>query len=341
MISIKSLQIQNRQSKIQNRIMLSRVADNLYWLSRYLERAEHTARVLDLTLNLLLEQHSDQEMKARMNRVLDGLFASSLPENASLYDMTKALACDPKNSASISFCIAKARENARQIREQISSEMWEHLNALYLEITTTEIDDIWHNQTTHEYFRKVKEGAQLFQGLAGSTMSRNECWQFLQLGRYIERATYNAHFLDVQITELQKSEHYPVVAKDFMNWVGLLKCFTAFEAYCKVYTADLRPDRIIEFLLLNTEFPHSIRFSVDKMEQALNSIEEMTEVKRSGKLKRLVGKLRSDLRFSQIDEILEAGLANYLEGIQQQNSRIHDGIYDLYISYPIDQAIAL
>lgn len=320
--------------------MLSRVADNLYWMSRYLERAEHTARVLDLTLNLLLEQNSGEQMQVRMNRVLEGLFAKSLPENASLYDMTNALAFDPKNSASISFCLAKARENARQIREQISSEMWEHLNALYLEITNISIDDVWQNQTIHQYFRKVKEGAQLFQGLAASTMSRNECWQFLQLGRYIERATYNAHFLDVQVAELQKSEHYPVVAKDFMNWVGLLKCFTAFEAYCKVYTADLKPDRIIEFLLLNSEFPHSIRFSVDKMEQSLNAIEEMTEVKRSGKLKRMVGKLRSDLRFSQIDEILESGLANYLEEIQRQNAKIHDGIYDVYISYPIDQAIA-
>lgn len=320
--------------------MLSRVADNLYWLSRYLERAEHTARVLELTLNLLLEHHSDEQIQGRMNRVLEGLFAESLPENASLYDMTKALAFDPKNSASISFCLAKARENARQIREQISSEMWEQLNALYLEVTGIKIDDVWQNQTTHGYFQKVKEGAHLFQGLASSTMSRNECWQFLQLGRYIERATYNARFLDVQIAELQKSEHYPVVAKDFMNWVGLLKCFTAFEAYCKVYTADLKPDRIIEFLLLNSEFPHSIRFSVDKMEQSLNTIEEMTEVKRSGKLKRMVGKLRSDLRFSQIDEILESGLANYLEGIQRQNARIHDGIYDVYISYPIEQAIA-
>ncbi|MEK7722848.1 MAG: alpha-E domain-containing protein, partial [Acidobacteriota bacterium] len=307
--------------------MLSRVADNLYWLSRYLERAEHTARVLELTLNLLLEQTSGEDMQTRMNRVLEGLFAQSLPEDASLYDMTNALAFDVKNPASISFCLAKARENARQIREQISSEMWEQLNALYLEITNTSIDDVWRNQTTHQHFRKIKEGAQLFQGLAASTMSRNECWQFLQLGRYIERATYNAHFLDVQIAELQKSEHYPVVAKDFMNWVGLLKCFTAFEAYCKVYTADLRPDRIIEFLLLNSEFPHSIRFSIDKMEQALNAIEEMTEEKRSGKLRRLVGKLRSDLRFSQIDEILESGLANFLEGIQRQNAKIHNGIY--------------
>jgi len=319
--------------------VLSRVADNLYWLSRYLERAEHTARVLDLTMNMLLEQRSDDQMQARMNRVLEGLFAQTLPENASLFDLTQELAFNPKNTASISFCLASARENARQIREQISSEMWEHLNALYFKVTQTSIEDVWHSQTLHSFFRTVKEGAQLFQGLTGSTMSRNECWRFLQVGRYIERATYNAHFLDVQIAELQRSENYPVIAKDFMNWVGLLKCFTAFEAYCKVYTADLKPDRIIEFLLLNAEFPHSVRFSVDKMCEALNSIEEMTETKRAGKLKRVVGKLQSELGFSQIDEVLESGLANYLQKIQQQSAQIHNGIYDVYISYPIDQAI--
>ena len=111
--------------------MLSRVADNLYWLSRYLERAEHTARVLDLTLNLLLEQRSDEALSGRIKNLLDGLFADSLPENATLYDMTQALAFDRKNTSSINFCVNQARENARQIREQISSEMWEQLNMLF------------------------------------------------------------------------------------------------------------------------------------------------------------------------------------------------------------------
>ncbi|HQU82618.1 MAG TPA: alpha-E domain-containing protein [Pyrinomonadaceae bacterium] len=320
--------------------MLSRVADNLYWLSRYLERAEHTARVLDLTLNLLLEQRTNEPLQARMNRVMEGLFAQTLPENATLFELTAELAFNPKNTASISFCLANARENARQIREQISSEMWEHLNGLYFKVTQTSVEDVWYSQSMHSFFRMVKEGAQLFQGLTGSTMSRNECWRFLQVGRYLERATYNAHFLDVQIAELQRSEHYPVISKDFMNWVGLLKCFTAFEAYCKVHTADLKSERIIEFLLLNAEFPHSVRFSIDKMSEALNSIEAMTETKRAGKLKRLTGKLRSELGYSQIDEVLESGLTDFLNGIQRQTARIHDGIYDVYIAYPIEEAIA-
>jgi uncharacterized alpha-E superfamily protein len=319
--------------------MLSRVADNLYWLSRYLERAEHTARVLDLTLNLLLEQRSDAAMNERIKNLLDGLFAESLPENATLYDMTQALAFDRKNHASINFCVAEARENARQIREQISSEMWEHLNTLFHKINRVRIEHVWQTQTTHGFFRDVKEGAQLFQGLTDSTMSHNECWQFLQLGRHIERANYNAHFLDVQFQVLRQSKDYPLIAEDFMDWVGLLKCFTAFEAYCKVYTADLRPERVIEFLLLNNEFPHSIRFAVDSMEKALKAIDETTETKRAGLVSRLIGKLKSELSFSHIDEIMETGLSDYLDGIQKQSGRIHDAIYEVYISYPIEKAL--
>jgi uncharacterized alpha-E superfamily protein len=319
--------------------MLSRVADNLYWLSRYLERAEHTARVLDLTLNMMLEQSSDEAVHERIKTLLDGLFAESLPENASLYDMTQALAFDRKNHASINFCVAQARENARQVREQISSEMWEHLNTLFHKINGVKIEDVWHTQTTHSFFREVKEGAQLFQGLTDSTMSHNECWQFLQIGRYIERANYNSHFLDVQFSVLQKSKYYPMIAEDFMDWVGLLKSFTAFEAYCKVYTADLRPARVIEFLLLNEQFPHSIRFSVDMVEQALNAIDRMTETKRAGLVSRLIGKLKSDLSFSQVDEIIESGLSSYLDEIQKQSGRIHSAIYDVYISYPIEKAL--
>ena len=320
--------------------MLSRVADNLYWLSRYLERAEHTARVLDLTLNQLLEQRSDEAMNGRIKNLLDGLFAEALTENATLYDMTQALAFDRKNHASINFCIAQARENARQIREQISSEMWEHLNTLFHKTNRVRIEDVWHTQTTHGFFRVVKEGAQLFQGLTDSTMSHNECWQFLQLGRYIERANYNSHFLDVQFGVLSDSKYYPEIAQDFMDWVGLLKCFTAFEAYCKVHTADLRPERVIEFLLLNQEFPHSIRFAVDAMEKALMAIDEATETKRAGLPNRLIGKLKSDLSYSHIDEIMETGLSDYLDGIQKQSGRIHNAIYDVYISYPIEKAIA-
>ena len=320
--------------------MLSRVADHLYWLNRYLERTEHTARVLDLTLNMLLEQRSEKVTNERMNRLLESLYAQSLNEGATLYDFTHALACNQSNPASIISSLAQARENARQIREQISSEMWEHLNTLYHQIRRTNIEDVWQAQTTHTFFRNIKEGVQLFQGLTDSTMSHNECWQFLQVGRYMERANCIARLLDVQFRALQQSTYYPVIAKDYLDWVGLLKCCTAFEAYCKVYTADLRPERIAEFLLLNIEFPHSIHFSVDMIDHALKAIDSATATTRAARLNRMIGKLKAQLRFSQIDEVMESGLSNYLQEIQKQCGKIHDAIYEVFITYPVEKALA-
>lgn len=320
--------------------MLSRVADNMYWLSRYLERAEHTSRALNLTLNLLLEQRSAAAVQARVGRFVESLSAERLPAKTTLYDMTYSLAFDRENSSSITFCLSRARENARQIREQISSEMWEHLNTLYHRVKQTSFDSIWHAQTTHRFLSEVVQGSHLFQGITDSTMSHNEGWHFLQLGRYLERANFNAHYLDVQFRQLQQSPDHPAITKDFMDWVGLLKSFTAFESYCKVYSADLRADQILEFLLLNEEFPHSIRFSIDNAEQALKAIDRFTETKRAGSITRLIGKLRSDLNFAQIDEIMEYGLSNYLERLQAECGKVHEAVNRVYISYSVDRALA-
>ena len=311
----------------------------MYWLARYLERAEHTSRALNLTLNLLLEQRSAEAVQDRIGRLLESLSAKKPETDLTLYDMTHLLAFDRANAASISFCIARARENARQIREQISSEMWEHLNTLYHRVMQTSLDSVWHTQTTHRFLSGVVEGAHLFQGISDSTMSHNEGWHFLQLGRYLERANFTARFLDVQFRELRLSRDYPAITKDFMEWVGLLKSFTAFEAYCKVYSADLRADRILEFLVLNEEFPHTIRFSIDSAEQALRAIDRFTETKRAGRITRLIGKLRSDLSFAQMEEIMDYGLSNYLEKLQTECGKVHEAVIGVYISYTVERAL--
>lgn len=310
----------------------------MYWLSRYLERAEHTARALNLTLNILLEQRSPDAVNSRANRLLESLFAEPV-ENPDLYGITEALAFDRENAASITFCISRARENARQIREQISSEMWEHLNELYHQVLNTSIDSVWQSQTTHRFLTEMVKGVHLFQGLTDSTMSHNEGWYFLRLGRYLERANYSAHFLDVQFRELQKSPDFPAITKDYMEWVGLLKSFTGFESYCKVYSADLRVDKILEFLLLDEQFPHSIRFSINNAEHALRAIDNFTETKRAANVTRVIGKLRSDLSFAQIDEIMEFGLSNYLQKMQAECGKVHDAFNRIYISYEVDKAI--
>lgn len=315
-------------------VTLSRVADTLYWLSRYLERAEHTARLLDLQLHLMLDQ-TQATVEPRFRRLLDALYINP-PESLSVnaYAIANLLTFDMSNDNTIVSCIAAARENARHVREQISSEMWEQVNRLYFQVRSSNIDKIWHDQP-HLFYQAVKDGCHLFQGITDGTMNNGEGWQFIQVGRYLERACSIARLLSVHYRDFYVDGG--MQARDFMEWTGLLKSCTAFEAYCKVYTADLRPDRIAEFLILNAEFPHSIRFSVKEMFSALQSIASATGSKHAGRVNRLVGRLRATVDYSQVDEILASGLHRYLENIQDQCSMIHDAIYQAYILYPADE----
>src|SRR5215210_6198332 len=183
------------------RAMLSRVADSLYWMSRYLERAEHTARLVDVGLNLMLDQ-SPASAERRWGRLLESLNAP--PQLVGLSDpdrITQAMTFEMENETSIVACIASARENLRQVREQISSEMWEQLNRLFIHVKGASMEDIW-NTGSHEFFRSVKEGAHLFQGITDATMNHGEGWHFMQVGRSIERASATATLLDAHLNEL-------------------------------------------------------------------------------------------------------------------------------------------
>jgi uncharacterized alpha-E superfamily protein len=319
--------------------MLSRVADTLYWMSRYLERAEHTARLLDLQLHTMLEQNSAEE-RDRWKRILGSLYITVPPDvPADAYHLTQLVTFESGNSNAITSCIAAARENARQVREQISSEMWEQVNRLSLQVKQTRLDKIWEDQP-HEFFRSVKEGVHLFQGITDSTMNHGEGWQFIQVGRNIERAISIASLIKVHFAQWPNIDYRHIAPGDFMDWVALLKSCTAFEAYCKVYTADVRPDHVAEFLILNPEFPHSIRFAVNQIQASLQAVAQSTESKRSRQVNRLAGRLRATLDYGQVDEIIDNRLYTYLDDIQAQCDQIHDAIYRAYITYPIEELVS-
>jgi uncharacterized alpha-E superfamily protein len=318
--------------------MLSRVADSLYWMSRYLERAEHSARLIDTHLNLMLDMSADSADR-RWRRVLSCLPVQSKGEPPTeTQDIIRELTFSPRNRSSIVSCISTARENARQVREQVSSEMWTQLNRLFHEVKRAGSEDLGEVQPL-EFLNAVKDGSMLFQGITDSTMNHGEGWQFIRLGRCMERAVATATVLDAHFREFLRPPDALGEAADPLEWVGLLKCCTAFEAYCKVYTAKLSPSRIAEFLLLNAEFPHSARFCVDRVLSALTAIEESTYRRKGESVRRLAGRLRAQLEFSQIDEILAGGLHPYLVRIQKECANIHSAIHEVYIAYPIEAAL--
>lgn len=318
--------------------MLSRVADSLYWMSRYLERAEHTARLIEVDLQLRLDQ-SPESGAGRWLRLLNALQTPG-PEDAKIdaASITHLLTLERTNPSSILSCVSAARENLRQVREQCSTEMWEQLNRLYLQVSNTSKAESWL-LNSHIFFRAVLEGAHLFQGVTDSTMSHGEGWQYIQLGRYVERTDTLARLIGTHFGSLTQPSDQAVESEEYLEWVGLLKSCTAFEAYCKAYTAEMRPLRVAEFLLLNPEFPHSVRFSVDMVHASLARIGEMTERKAEQPV-RLAGRLQATLSFSQIEEILASGASAYVDSVCWQCAQAHTAIHQVYFDYSVESALA-
>jgi len=329
--------------------MLSRVADSLYWMSRYLERAEHTARLLDVNLNLMLDE-SAASAERRWQRVLLALGnPRDIVWNGDPYILTHELTFDTSHKGSIVSCIIAARENSRHVREQISTEQWHRLNSLYLEVTRPPMQSpsemqsmalLSSTERQTEFLQRVMEAAHQFQGVTDSTMNHGEGWHFIQVGRYIERASATAKLIEAYHNDLWTiPEHLPE-GNEYLDWMGLLRSATAFEAYCKVYTADLTPERILEFLLLDPEFPHSLRFSIDNLQHALDAIQEKSGKKRTVELSRLAGRLQASLSFSCVEDILDQDIVAYLHTIQAQCREIHETIFEMYVDYSIQAALA-
>ena len=295
-------------------------------MARYLERAEHTARIIGVQMNLMLEHGSVTEAE-RWERILQSLGDPEIDSpSREAPALTRALLFDAACGESIHSCINTARENSRQVRNQISSEMWEQLNRLYHDVRSAASDRL---PQPLDFLSRVDVGVHLFHGITDSTMSHNEGWQFIQIGRFLERATNTARLLDVHF------RHTP--GEGYLEWVGLLRSCTAFEAYCREYTADVRPGRLADFLLLDSDFPHSIRFSLDRVHAALRSLPGSDDM--GSRSTRLAGRLQSTLRYLQIDEILANGMHDQLDDIRRQCGQIHTAFQESYIDYSIEAAL--
>ena len=253
-----------------------------------------------------------------------GAAASNVDPQRALF----LLVADPEGAFSIVKCIGGARENARQVREEISYEMWEHLNRLFHDVNGFELrpDD---DAGAMRVVTLVREGSYRFSGVTAATMNHDEAWHFIQLGKYIERACNLCVLLDAYFVADKHA--------DDLDWVGLLSSCTAFEAYCKACTAELKPERIANFLLLKPEFPYSVRYSLDRMHEALTAIRDLSLSRRTEKIERLIGRLRSMVAYVQVNEIL-AGMHKYLLAIIDQCRELHAAVNELYIEYPIEVA---
>ena len=233
---------------------------------------------------------------------------------------------------SVLACVTSARENARQVREEINSDMWEQLNALFLRLKQARTEGIWAGRP-HFICRMAIEGVHLFAGVTDATMSHNEGWQYLQAGRYLERAGATAALVDLHFRDDAR------VPPNHAEWVGLLRSCAALEAYCRCYTAYIRPELVAEFLLLNQDFPRSVRFAAACVESSLRAVSQLAGRTSDGRAERLAGRLHASLDYGQVDEILSEDPHAYLESVGRYCAQIHAAAYQSYITYPIDSAL--
>jgi uncharacterized alpha-E superfamily protein len=261
----------------------------------------------------------------------------SMPSDGDLAAHATEQVLDLANRDSIAASISAARENARQVREQISSEMWQQINRLFLAVKRDAPDPGWTGRT-HDFLMSVIEGVHLFQGITNATMTHGEGWHFIELGRYVERAGATAALLEVHYSD-PPGPSTSAVGGEYVEWVGLLRSCCAFEAYCRQYTADLRGDRIAEFLILSAQFPRSVRYAARHIQSSLQTIAQLTG-RGPGRAERLAGRLLASLDYGQVDEIMSGNLLEYLQSIVRQAGQIGAAVHQQYVSYPVEKSLS-
>ncbi len=316
--------------------MLSRIADSLFWLARYIERAEDTARILDVTYHTLLEQ-AQQPYRLRWDPLVsmagEETTYRQLYSEANAHNVFEFLAFSADNPSSIMQCVKKARENARTIRDRISREMWEDLNGLYFTL------ERFHPQEEiaagpHRFCEKVIFGSHRFHGVTDATLPHDEGWDFLRIGWALERAEMTARLVDVQYQTLLDAPG-SVSAPDNHQWMAVLKSVGAYEAYHRQYHAAIQPERVAEMLILHPQHPRSIRFSMTEMQAGLRAISKTGAGSYANEAERITGKVLERLRYDRIEEIFSGGLHDYLTELIRMLNAIGGAIARSYFYYAV------
>jgi uncharacterized alpha-E superfamily protein len=315
--------------------MLSRVADALFWMSRYLERAEHSARLLDVRFHLELDLHGvlagPNEFQwtslaaILQQQIPDRARSSPSPQTAINHWFT----FDVQNPNSIMSCITRSRGNARSVRGSINSQMWRELNKLYLQLR----DPAFCAQAAespHEFYEAVECGSCVFQGVCDTTLSRDEGWQFIQLGKLLERVDKTLRILDIQYHLLRELNNPADLSLGNLLWGAVLRSCRAYEAYQRIFVGRIEPDRVVEFLLMHEEFPRSVRFCLEGAAAALEAIEGPATGRRPGEAECELGLILAELRYRDVQHVLSGDLHTFLSNLQSRSGKVGLAVQQRY-----------
>jgi len=312
--------------------MLSRVANSIYWMSRYLERAENVARFIGVNLNLILDMPEEygEQWAPLVNISGDRELFKRLYGTPTRENVLQFLTFERENPNSILSSVRSARENARSVREIISSEMWEQANRFYLMVKHASENNI-STDNPHNFYSDVKTESHLFDGITEATMSHGEAWHFLQVGELLERADKTSRILDVKYYILLPDEQAVGTAVDNIQWAALLKSVSALEMYRKHFK-QISPAKVADFLILNREFPRSVHSCLRRAAYSLHAITGSQMGSFSNKAEQRMGRLLAELNYTQIEEIIVGGMHEFFEGLQSRLNGIDDCIFETYFT---------
>ncbi len=312
--------------------MLSRVADSIYWMSRYIERAENVARFIDVNLLMMLdlpgssgEQWEPLVITTGDNHLFAERYGAATREN-----VIQFLTFDSENPNSIISCLRAARENARTIREIISSEIWEQVNTFYLMVTAAATAGR-AMESPHDFFSEIKLASHLFEGLTIATMSHGEGWHFSRMGQLLERADKTSRILDVKYFILLPSLSDVGTPFEDIQWAAVLRSTSAFEMYRKRHHL-ISPAGIVEFLMLDREFPRSVQYCLTKADESLHAISGTPIGSFRNPAEQHLGQLRSELAYTSVQDILTGGLHEFVDALQTKLNLVGDSIFATFFS---------
>lgn len=317
--------------------MLSRVANLIYWIARYLERAENTARIVEVNAQLVLDLQSHQDADdpraweplvfvTGSDEKFHELYGEKVTERA----VIEFMLFDKRNPSSVLSCINSARENARCIRDQLSAELWESINTFYLRLKDDDFTR-YAQLGAADYLAWIKTQTQLFHGVADAMIPRSGGWWFYDLGRHLERADNTTRILDIKYFMILPSLQAVGSALDMVQWASVLRSCSAFEAFRRSRRGDLDLSGVVDYLIRDTSFPRSVRYAVTEVERCLLRIGGSEGHPAVATTHSLVHSLREDLAAADTKAIIAAGLHEYLDNIQLRIENIHEAIQAAYI----------
>lgn len=312
--------------------MLSRVAESVYWMNRYIERAENIARIIDVNVQLMLDLEVRLEEQWGPTVQITGDDSLYL-EKYGAYTKEKVvrfLTFDPDYPSSILSCLVKARENARSVREFISTEMWEHVNGFYLMVLDA-VNDRGILDAPNAFLRRVKTASNLCVGVTETTMSHGEGWHFCKLGRMLERADKTTRIVDVKYFVLLPSVDDVGSPRDAIQWAAVLGSASGLEMYRKQHQI-IQPSRIIDFLILDREFPRAVRYCLNTADYSLRAISKTYEGSYTNPAEQQLGHLKSELAYVDIDMVTQRGLHDYLDMLQGEINKVGESVHQTFFA---------